>query len=137
MTSTDGSDSAPDVPDRLLAHQCSNGHLTYPAHPRCPTCGEPQERTVDLTEMTGTVVTWTRVTVTPPGVHEPNLLAIVEFELEMDSVRILGGTTGAVETGDEVRPVYVEQLRDPGTSVREGTGQRWDGFRFEPVTRPE
>ena len=137
MTSTDGSKPETDPADRLLAHQCPREHLTYPSHPRCPTCGEPQEGTVDLTRKAGTVITWTRVTATPPGVREPNLLAIVEFELEGDSVRLLGGTTDEVETGDEVRPVYVEQLRDPQTSVRKGTGQPWDGFRFEPVTPPE
>ena len=43
------------------------------------------------------------------------------------------GTTADVQTGDKVSPVYVEQLRDPEQSVRAGTGQEWDGFRFEPV----
>lgn len=117
----------------LLAHSCRNGHLTYPSHPRCPTCNEPQAESVDLTAETGEVVTWTRVESTPPGVREPNTLAIVEFSPDAGTVRVLGGTTDDVAMGDEVRPVYVEQLRDPEQSVRAGTEQPWGGFRFDPV----
>lgn len=118
---------------RLLAHRCPDGHVTYPPHPRCPTCGKRQESTVDLTPETGTVLTWTRVTSTPPGVREPNTLAVVEFALGDDVVRVLGGVVGEVAVGDEVRPTYVDRLRDPERSVREGTEQPWDGFRFERV----
>jgi len=118
----------------LEAHRCAEGHLTYPAHPRCPTCGEPQVETVDLTERTATVVTWTVSTATPPGVREPNPLAIVEFEVDGQPVRAIGGlTTDRVETGDEVRPVYVETLRDPDAGIRAAESQSWDGYRFEPV----
>lgn len=109
------------------------GHLTYPGHPVCPTCGNPQEETVDLTTRHGEVVTWTTATTTPPGVREPNTLAIVEFEVGGESVRVLGGTTDDVSVGDAVRPVYVEQLRDPDLAIRETASQSWDGFRFEPV----
>ncbi len=119
--------------ERLFAHRCPNGHLTYPAHPLCPTCDEAQVETVDLTDERGVVLTWTRVEATPPGVRQPNTLALVEFEVGTETVRILAGTTADVQTGDEVSPVYVEQLRDPEQSVRAGTGQEWDGFRFEPV----
>jgi len=118
---------------RLLAHACENGHVTYPAHPRCPDCGSEQTDTVDLTTETGTVVSWTTVESTPPGVREPNTLAFVEFSHDQEPVTVLGGTTADVSLGMEVTPVYVEQLRDPEQSVRNGTDQPWDGFRFEPV----
>jgi len=123
---------------RLLAHECPNGHLTYPGHTRCPDCGEPQRSTVDLTDRTAEVVTWTTSTAPPPGVRGPNHLAIVEFEVGDRTVRALGqladdGDTTGVESGDEVRPVYAERLRDPGAGIREPDSQEWDGFRFEPL----
>jgi uncharacterized OB-fold protein len=125
--------TAPDSEDRqLLAHRCPNDHLTVPGHTRCPTCGDSQTDSLDLTDQRGEVVTWTTVASTPPGVREPNTLAIVEFSLDAGAVRVLGGTTGPVAVGDEVRPVAVEQLRDPAESVREGTSQSWHGFGFEP-----
>ncbi|MFB6136473.1 MAG: Zn-ribbon domain-containing OB-fold protein [Halobacteriaceae archaeon] len=119
----------------LEAHRCPNGHLSYPGHVRCPECGEPQDAgSVDLTDRTATVVTWTTSTATPPGVRQPNHLAIVEFEIEGASVRAIGQlTTGDVETGDAVRPVHVEELRDPDAGIREPDSQEWDGYRFEPA----
>lgn len=118
----------------LAAHRCPNGHLTYPGHDVCPDCGEPQTETVDLSERTGEVITWTTSTATPPGVRSPNTLAIVEFDVEGTPVRAIGQvTTDAVETGDAVEPVYVVQLRDPDAGIREPDSQRWDGFRFAPV----
>ncbi len=116
------------------AARCPNGHLTYPTHGLCPACHEPQDGTVDLSERTGTVVTWTTSTATPPGVREPNHLAIVEFEADGETVRAIGQlTTGDVEVGDVVRPVYVAELRDPAAGIREPESQDWDGYRFEPV----
>lgn len=118
----------------LEAHRCPNGHLTTPGHPRCPDCAEPQVETVDLTDRTGTVVTWTTSTATPLGVREPNTLAIVEFTVDGRSVRALGQmTTDEVETGDAVTPVYVAELRDPGAGIRAPASQDWDGYRFEPA----
>ncbi|MFB6111897.1 MAG: Zn-ribbon domain-containing OB-fold protein [Halobacteriaceae archaeon] len=118
----------------LDAHACPNGHLTIPGHARCPTCGEPQEETIDLSDQEGTVVTWTTSTATPPGVRQPNHLAIVEFEIDGAAVRTLGGLTcGDVTIGQSVRPVYVEELRDPNAGIREAASQAWDGYRFEPV----
>lgn len=119
----------------LDAGRCPNGHLTYPTHLRCPECGERQISSVDLSDRTAEVVTWTETTVTPPGVRAPNRVAIVEFEVEGDSVRALGQVADdeAVEIGDVVRPVYVTQLRDPPASMREPESQEWDGFQFEPV----
>ncbi|MFB6081406.1 MAG: Zn-ribbon domain-containing OB-fold protein [Halanaeroarchaeum sp.] len=118
----------------LTAHRCGNGHLTYPGHRRCPTCGEHQTDTVDLSDRTGTVLTWTTSTATPPGVRQPNHLAIVEFTVDDETVRVVGQLTEAgVETGDEVRPVYVEELREPEAGIREPASQDWDGYRFEPV----
>ena len=126
---TDGS-SEP----QLLAHRCPNGHLTYPAHPSCPDCGKAQVETIDLTDRTASVVTWTTSTATPPGVREPNSLAIVEFQVAGGTVRAIGQlTTDDVAVGDEVRPRYVDRLRDPAAGIRHPDSQEWDGFRFEPV----
>jgi uncharacterized OB-fold protein len=117
------------------AHRCPNGHVTFPGHTLCPECGEGQTETVDLSELTGEVVTWTTSTTTPPGVREPNTLAFVEFDVDGESVRALGQcTTDEVETGDEVEPVYVEELRDPDVGLKAGdSDQEWDGYRFEPT----
>ena len=118
----------------LEAGRCPNGHLSYPIHPRCPDCGAPQDGTVDLADRTATVVTWTVSTATPPGVRQPNPLAIVEFDVDGEPVRAIGGlTTDEVETGDAVRPVHVEELRDPEAGIRAVESQAWDGYRFEPL----
>jgi uncharacterized OB-fold protein len=122
----------------LNARRCPNGHLTYPGHELCPECGEAQTETVDLSDETAEIVTWTENTATPPGVRQPNLLAIVEFEVDGESVRAIGQLAGDgaevdIEIGDEVRPVYAEELRDPDAGVREQESQEWDGYRFEPV----
>ncbi|KOX93058.1 Zn-ribbon domain-containing OB-fold protein [Haloarcula rubripromontorii] len=124
----------------LEAGMCSNGHVSYPTHPLCPECGEPQEETFDLSDRTGEVVTWTHSTATPPGVREPNTLAIVEFDItDIDGasdefVRALGQvTTDEVETGDTVEPVYVEELRDPDVGIKVPESQDWDGYRWDPV----
>jgi len=116
----------------LAAMRCPNGHLTHPEHPRCPECSEPAEGTVDLSDRSATVVTWTTSTATPPGVREPNHIAIVEFDVEGQPVRAIGQLTGPVETGATVEPVHVDQLRDPGAGIREAASQAWDGYRFEP-----
>lgn len=114
------------------AGECPNGHRSYPPHPRCPECDEPQQETVDLAGEPATVVTWTTSYATPPGVREPNTLAIVEFEAY--EVRALGQlTTDDIAVGDTVEPVHVEELREPGAGIREPASQEWDGYRFTPV----
>jgi uncharacterized OB-fold protein len=123
------------------AYRCQNGHVTYPGHRLCPECGAKQDETVDLSDETAEIVTWTESTATPPGVREPNTLAIVEFTVDGESVRALGqiGSTDDdesfdVETGDEVEPVYVEELRKPGVGLKPvDADQEWDGYRFRPV----
>jgi uncharacterized OB-fold protein len=111
----------------------ADGSLGYPGHPVGPDGQEPVG-TVDLREHTATVVTWTTATSPPPGVRSPNHLAIVEFDVEGEPVRALGQlTSDEVDIGDEVRPVYAEELRDPEAGIREPTSQAWDGYRFEPV----
>jgi uncharacterized OB-fold protein len=116
------------------AHRCPNGHVSYPGHTLCPECGEKQTETIDLSERRGEVVTWTHSTATPPGVREPNTLAIVEFDVEDTFVRAIGQvTTDDVETGDVVEPVYVEELRDPEVGIKEPESQDWDGYRFQPI----
>ena len=123
----------------MEATRYEDGSISYPGHPRGPDGAEPVE-TIDLSEYTAEVVTWTTSTATPPGVREPNHLAIVDFDLSEavddgdQSVRaIVQLTTGDVETGDEVRPVYEDELREPGAGIREPDSQDWDGYRFEPV----
>jgi hypothetical protein len=134
--------------DDLTAYVCQNGHATFPGHQRCPECGEHQTTELDLSDARAAVVTWTTSTATPPGVREPNHLAIVEFDLEAvleashdftagtveGPVRTLAQlTTGDVESGDLVEPTYVEELREPGAGIREPASQSWDGYRFQPV----
>jgi len=121
------------------AHVCENGHVTYPGHTLCPECGEKQTESLDLSDRTGEVVTWTHSTKTPPGVRAPNTLAIVEFDLSAEDVtdeyvRAIGQvTTDEIATGDSVEPVYVEELRDPEVGIKVPESQDWDGYRFEPV----
>lgn len=130
--SSDGSDDASDERG-MEAARYNDGSITYPAHPVGPDGSEPVE-TVDLSEHTATVLTWTTSTAPPPGVSEPNHLAIVEFDIEREPVRALGQlTTDDVEIGDEVCPTYTEELRDPEAGIREPESQEWDGYRFEPV----
>jgi len=118
----------------LDAGRCPNGHVSYPKHPRCPECGEPQEEQLDLSEERAEIVTWTTSTATPPGVRQPNTMAIVEFTVDGEPVRALGQvTTDEIETGDLVEPVYVEELRDPDVGIKEPESQEWDGYRWEPV----
>jgi uncharacterized OB-fold protein len=117
----------------MEANQYPDGSITYPGHPIGPG-GEKPVDTVDLSEYTAEVITWTTSMAAPPGVREPNTLAIVEFDVDGEPVRALGGvTTDDVEIGDEVRPVYVEELREPGAGIREPDSQEWDGYRFEPI----
>lgn len=118
----------------MQAYRYEDGSISYPGHPRSRSGAEPTE-TLDLSEYTGEVLTWTTSTATPPGVREPNTLAIVEFDIEGTAVRALGqATTDAVEIGTRVTPVYVEELREAGVGIKSADGpQEWDGYRFEPV----
>ena len=117
----------------MEAYRYPDGSITFPGHPLGPDGNEPVE-TVDLSEYTAEIITWTSSKATPPGVRRPNHLAIVEFDVDGEPVRAIGGlTTEDVAIGDEVRPVYVEELREPGAGIREPESQDWDGYRFEPV----
>lgn len=116
----------------LKAARYEDGSISYPPHPIGPDGSEPVD-SIDLSEYTGTVVTWTTSMATPPGVEAPNPLAIVEFDVDGESVRAIGQlTTEDVEIGDEVDPVYAEQLRDPEDCLRHADSQDWDGYRFRP-----
>lgn len=131
---TTASDDVPPMEATVYA----DGSVSYPGHPAGPDGADPVD-TIDLSEHTAEVITWTTSTATPPGVREPNHLAIVEFDVDVDgeteAVRALGQvTTGDVEVGDEVRPVYEPELREPGAGIREPESQRWDGYRFDPVS---
>jgi uncharacterized OB-fold protein len=117
----------------MAAARYEDGSITYPPHPVGPDGSEPVEE-VDLSDYTAEVVTWTTSHATPPGVREPNTLAIVEFDVDGTPVRALGQcTTENVDIGDTVEPVYVAELRDPDVGIREPESQAWDGYRFEPV----
>ncbi|MFB6205110.1 MAG: Zn-ribbon domain-containing OB-fold protein [Haloglomus sp.] len=117
----------------MEAARYEDGSITYPAHPIGPDGSEPVE-TVDLADYRAEVVTWTTSYATPPGVREPNTLAVVEFDVDGTPVRALGQcTTEDVEVGDTVEPVYAGELRDPDAGIREAESQDWDGYRFEPV----
>lgn len=110
-----------------------DGSICYPPHPLGPDGEEPVE-TVDLSEYRGTIVTWTSSTATPPGVREPNHLAIVEFSVDGEAVRAIGQlTTDEVDIGDTVEPLYEPELRDPDAGIREPASQSWDGYQFRPV----
>ncbi|WP_248898090.1 OB-fold domain-containing protein [Haloplanus halobius] len=117
----------------MEAYRYPDGSITYPGHPIGPGGKKPVD-SVDLSEHTAEVITWTTSMATPPGVREPNTLAIVEFDVDGEPVRAIGGvTTDEIEIGDEVRPVYVEELRDPEAGIREPDAIDWDGYRFEPI----
>ncbi|WP_256288105.1 OB-fold domain-containing protein [Halobellus inordinatus] len=129
---SDESDTGDDE-QTMEAYRYPDGSITYPGHPFGPG-GEEPTGTVDLSEYVAEVVTWTTSTATPPGVRQPNTLAIVEFDVDGEPVRAIGQvTTEEVEIGDEVRPVYCAELRDPEKGIREPASQEWDGFRFEPT----
>jgi len=122
-----------DKDHEMTAYRYPDGSVTYPGHPRGPG-GEAPVGTVDLSEYTAKVVTWTTSTATPPGVRQPNHLAIVEFDVNGQPVRALGQLEdGDVDLGDTVEPFHVDELRDPEAGVREPASQAWDGFRFRPV----
>lgn len=117
----------------MEAYRYADRSIIYPGHPIGPDGSDPVD-TVDLSEYTATVVTWTTSTATPPGVRAPNHLAIVEFDVDGTPVRALGQlTTDDVEIGAEVEPVYCETLREPGVGIREPDSQDWDGYRFQPT----
>ena len=65
------------------AAEYADGTVTYPPHPVGPN-GAERTGTVDLREHAARVITWTTSTATPPGVRQPNTLAIVEFEMGGD-----------------------------------------------------
>jgi len=118
----------------MEAQRYEDGSISYPTHPRSLGGAEAVE-TVDLSEHTAEVITWTESTATPPGVREPNTIAIVEFDVDGESVRAVGqvADNADVEIGDEVEPVYAEELRDPEVGIKEPESQEWDGYRFEPT----
>ncbi|WP_313695811.1 OB-fold domain-containing protein [Halorarum halobium] len=136
MTGADESpEPAPQGADRpaFEAARYPDGSITYPSHPVGPG-GDAPVGTVDLAEYDAEVVTWTTSTATPPGVREPNHLAIVEFDVDGEPVRAIGQVADDdVEIGDTVEPTYCEELRDPDAGIREAESQSWDGYRFRPV----
>jgi len=117
----------------MEAAKYPDGSILYPAHPVGPDGNEPVG-TVDLTEYTATLITWTTSTATPPGVRQPNHIGIVEFDVDGEPVRAIGQlTTNEVEIGDELETVYAAELREPGAGIREPESQSWDGYRLRPV----
>ena len=149
-TDTATDDSGDSTRPTFEASEYADGTVTYPAHTVSPN-GAERVDTVDLSDRAARVVTWTTSTATPPGVREPNTLAIVEFEMGDDydgpPVRALGQVASRedahgdavadgdvdVAIGDRVEPVYADDLREPGAGIREPESQEWDGFRFRPL----
>ena len=126
-------DAESDEQPPMEAARYPDGTILYPAHPIGPDGQKPVEM-VDLSAFRATVVTWTTSTATPPGVREPNHIAIVEFHIDGESVRAIGQvTTDNIAIGDTVEPVYAQELRDPEAGIRESDSQSWDGYRFQPV----
>ncbi len=133
MSDQNSTDEETGTDPEMPAYRYPDGSLTYPGHTRGPG-GQEHVGTVDLSEYTAEVITWTTSTATPPGVRQPNHLAIVEFDVDGEPVRALGQLADAdVEIGDEVEPYYVDELRDPDVGIREPESQDWDGFRFRAV----
>ncbi|GAA0537517.1 hypothetical protein ABNG02_12605 [Halorubrum ejinorense] len=151
MSDNDSGETEQGAEPTFEAAEYADGTVTYPPHTVGPN-GAERVGTVDLREYEGRVVTWTTSTATPPGVREPNTLAIVEFDMgdgyDGPPVRALGQIAardeGAsadsedaeqydVDIGDRVEPVYADELREPGAGIREPESQDWDGFRFRPV----
>jgi hypothetical protein len=122
-----------DTTPPMEAAEYPDGTILYPPHPLGPD-GNEAVGTVDLSEYTATLITWTSSTATPPGVRQPNHLGIVEFDVGGEPVRAIGQlTTDEVEIGQPVEAVYTEELREPGAGIREPESQSWDGYRFQPV----
>lgn len=133
MSDRSAADAESGTEPKMTAYRYPDGSLTYPGHPRGPGGQRPVD-TVDLSEYTADVITWTTSTATPPGVRQPNHLAIVEFDVDGEPVRALGQLAEAnVDIGDEVAPFHVDELRDPEVGIRESDSQDWDGFRFRAV----
>ncbi|ELZ59671.1 MULTISPECIES: hypothetical protein [Halorubrum] len=154
MSDTESGETGAGDEPTFEAAEYADGTVTYPPHTVGPN-GAERVGTIDLREREARVVTWTTSTATPPGVREPNTLAIVEFEMgdgyDGPPVRALGqiaprdGADGSgegggedaeqfdVEIGDRVEPVCADELREPGAGIREPESQDWDGFRFRPI----
>ncbi|MFD1569835.1 hypothetical protein [Halorubrum laminariae] len=146
-TRTDGGEETGEGP-AFEAAEYADGTVTYPPHTVGPN-GADRTGSIDLSDREAQVITWTTSTATPPGVREPNTLAIVEFEMEDGydgpPVRALGqvatpddGSDDEAEPfdvaiGDRVEPIHADDLREPGAGIREPDSQTWDGFRFRPV----
>ena len=126
-------DAESDEQPPMEAARYPDGSILYPAHPLGPDGQEPVEM-VDLSEYRATIITWTTSTATPPGVREPNHLAIVEFTVDGESVRAIGQlTTDEVAIGDAVEPVYAPELRDPDARIRDPESQSGHGYPVRPA----
>lgn len=99
------------APDRaFVCTSCE--HRWYYSGERCPECGAEDVDTYQLAE--GRVVATTTVHATPPGVREPNSLAIVRFD---DITLIAQLEDETIETGDDVTFGEESVLRDGDTAI--------------------
>ena len=127
----------------------ADGSVTYPPHPVGPD-GAERTDTLDLREYEAHVVTWTTSMATPPGVRQPNTLAIVEFDLGAlyggPPVRALGQVVVDDSAPDDAAADAADAAADDGTpddaAADDGTEADEDdtdtqvvaiGDRVEPV----
>lgn len=74
-----------DTETEIKSTRHADRSLSYLSHP-VGSDGSAPVGTVDLSEYTTTVMTWTTSTATPPGVREPNPLAVIEFDVDSHCV---------------------------------------------------
>ncbi|GAB3669747.1 Zn-ribbon domain-containing OB-fold protein [Halopiger thermotolerans] len=97
--------------------ECSTcGKRTFYRKDRCPECGD--DRFGRSAPGVGEVVSLTRVHVTPPGVREPNVLGLVEFD---GGANVIVQLEGDLEVGDEVRLTDDRVLRADGDDTITGS----------------
>ncbi len=102
----------------MRVHRCKHcGDLTYPAHYTCRKCHNTEFEDHEI--LRGTLLTYTVITVPPPGVEAPLRIGIVEFA---GGLRALGQLTDPLEIGAEVVAEWAV--------VRRLRGREYEGFKF-------
>ena len=121
------------LPERynLIGNACTNcGREFFPPRKMCPNCRRKGKLAEKKMPVTGTIVTWTEVFVSPPGFENetPYFLAIIELD---NGVRLLAqivdGHAEKIKTGAKVKKVF----------RKIGEGEKEDaiayGYKFKVV----